>query len=66
MGEMKFPEMKIGDQALPGKPLPERIHVIPSPAPTLPLALPKASPPSIPPKKAPLPPPIRPRGLTRD
>ena len=66
MGEMKFPEMKIGDQALPGKPLTERIHVVPPPAPTLPPALPKSPLPPIRPGKAPLPPPIRPRGLRRD
>jgi carbonic anhydrase len=56
MGEMKFPEMKIGEAALPGKPLAERIHVVPPPT----VALPKTSPPPIRPGKAPLPPPIRP------
>jgi len=58
MGEMKFPEMKIGDAALPGKPE----QIIPIPPPLMPKAPPVAT---LPPLKisgkSPAPPPIRPR-----
>jgi carbonic anhydrase len=63
MGEMKFPDVKIGDSALPGKLSEGPIHVAPPSAPALPPAAPKSSPPPIRPAKAPLPPPIRPRGF---
>jgi hypothetical protein len=63
MGEMKFPEMKIGEAALPGKPAAGPIHMAPPPAP----ALPKSPLPPVKPAKAPMPPPIRPRAdLRRD
>ena len=32
MGEMKFPEMKIGDAAMPGKPLEVKLQSVPAPA----------------------------------
>ncbi len=58
MGEMKFPEMKIGDAALPGKPE----QIIPIPPPLMPKAPPVTT---LPPLKisgkSPAPPPIRPR-----
>jgi carbonic anhydrase len=60
MGEMKFPEMKIGDAALPGKMKTAPVQIGSSPTPPLP-------PPSLPQlprppfkKKNPLPPPLRP------
>jgi hypothetical protein len=55
MGEMKFPEMKIGDAALPGKPV-----QIQMPPPTIPQPPPIAPPPRLPGKLA-VPPPIKPR-----
>ena len=55
MGEMKFPEMKIGDAAMPDKPDQPTVIVPPPPAPT----------PTLPPLKLsgkmPAPPPIQPR-----
>ena len=53
LGEMKFPEMKIGDAALPGKP-------VQSSAPTIAPPLAAAPPPRMPGKLA-VPPPIKPR-----
>ena len=65
MGEMKFPEMKIGDAALPAQvPVPP-VHLAPTSAPTLSSAVPKSPLPPIRPAKAPLPPPLRPRADLR-
>lgn len=62
MGEMKFPEMKIGEAALPGNPLKSGIAPVLnlSPIPPPPIVKP---PPPLRPAKVPLPPPIRPRGF---
>jgi len=55
MGEMKFPEMKIGDAALPGKPAGMAPHT--SSQPPMIVVPPAATPPPPPPfKKSPLPP----------
>jgi carbonic anhydrase len=63
MGEMKFPEMKIGDAALPGKPFSPAPTLMPTPpiAPAPPVI--KSPLPPLRPAKVPLPPPIRPRGF---
>ena len=55
LGEMKFPEMKIGDAALPGKPAELRLEPVAAPAPSAPPPLPKSP---LPPGT---PPPFRPR-----
>ena len=57
MGEMKFPEMKIGEAAVKTSAVPPpQIRIIATPV----VAAPKA-PPALPPKKSPHPPPIQPR-----
>ena len=53
LGEMKFPEMKIGDAALPGKPVQFSAPTIAPP--------PAAAPPPRMPGKLAVPPPIKPR-----
>ena len=55
MGEMKFPDMKIGDAALPEAPAPPVIVSAPPPPPVATL------PPKKYPSKVPVPPPIKPR-----
>jgi carbonic anhydrase len=62
MGEMKFPEMKIGEAALPGK-LPQTPA---TPALKIQPTAPPVVPPPLRPAKVPLPPPIRSRPSLRD
>ncbi|HEY4415227.1 MAG TPA: carbonic anhydrase [Verrucomicrobiae bacterium] len=59
LGEMKFPEMKIGDAAMPGVPFTVKPPTIVS-TPTVPPVI-KSPLPPLRPAKVPLPPPIRPR-----
>jgi carbonic anhydrase len=61
MGEMKFPEMKIGEAALPGNPLKLGAAPVPNLSPIPPPIV--KPPPPLRPAKVPLPPPIRPRGF---
>ncbi len=60
MGEMKFPELKIGAVALPGKPL--ALEPVPVAKPPAPPVI-KSPLPPLRPAKVPLPPPLRPRGF---
>jgi carbonic anhydrase len=59
LGEMKFPEMKIGDAALPGKPVETNVYPATAPAlaPSAPPPLPKTP---LPPVRRAVPPPIKP------